>query len=181
MHIIGRGRYAREAYPDTKPNAALVALANRYLVDTSAPGTPSPFTVTQPSFHIVAAANVTRRASGLFVVSVQVPRTALAADDTQSWTAVALFGSTASGGVASGDWLLDIASTITTSTPTGASPMSAWTAQSDAGNLTQTVTLVGVNSTPVPTGDSVIAVLSNTDGGSQVSPGVFFGAAYELP
>ena len=180
MHVIGRGRYARATYPVGGQSSALAALTNRYLTSPVAPGTPSPFTVTAPTFHIVAAVNVTRRASGIFVVSAQMGAT-LAAADQQEWAAIALFGSVASGGVPNGQWLLDIGSTITTSVPTDAFPLTGSFIQSGAGNLSQSVILAGANAKPVTPGNSTIIIAGNTSGGTQITPGQFFGVVYELP
>jgi len=179
MYVIGRGRRAGETYPEASQTAALAALSNRYLIGSTA-GVPDPFTVTNPTFHIAAAVNVTRRASGIFMVAVQMP-VELAAPDKQVWSAVALFGSTCSGGVANGAWLLDIAALITNTLPTGASPMGEYIAESSAGNLGQSMTVVGVNAVPVPPGASTIIVPGTTVAGTQITPGAFFGVVYELP
>lgn len=182
MYLIGRGRYAREAYPESaSPSGALAALTNRYRIAPIAPGIPSAFTVASPTTHVVAAVNVKRRASGIFMVTFQMPST-LAAPDEQGWVAVALFGATASGGIANGDWLQDTAAPITTSAPSGASPFGGYEVQSDTGNLLQTVTLVGTNADPVPQGDSTIVIEGTSLAGTQISPsGSFIAVAYELP
>lgn len=179
--LIGRGRYARETYPAAGATGALVALVNRYRIAAVSPGIPSAFTVTTPTTHIVAAVNVKRRASGIFAVSFQMPAT-LGAADTQAWAAIALFGATASGGIANGDWLQDTGATITTAGATGASPMGIDEIQSGAGNLHQTVTLVGTNAAPVPQGSSTIIIAGTTVGGSAITPtSSFIAVAYELP
>lgn len=181
MYVIGRGRYARETYPEASQGASGAALANRYRIAPIAPGIPSPFTVTSPTTHIVAAVNVRRRASGIFMLAFQMPST-LAAPDEQGWVAVALFGATASGGIANGAWLQDTAAPITTSAASGASPLGVYEVQSDTGNLLQTVTLVGSNADPVPQGNSTIIIAGTSLAGTQISPsGSFIAVAYELP
>lgn len=180
MHIIGHGRNAREAYP-SPPNAALIALSNRYLIAPTGPASPSAFTVASPAFHIVAAANVVRRASGIFMLSVEMP-SQLAAPDTQVWSATLLFGVTASGGVPNGAWLLDIAAPIIlTPAPTTASVLAGLDMQAPAGGLIQTVVLTGTNPTPAPQGPSTIVISGTTLGGSMITPGDFFGTVFELP
>lgn len=183
MFLIGRGRYAREAYPATggAGSAAVAALTNRYRIAAVAPAVPSAFTVASPTTHIVAAVNVRRRASGIFMLSFQMPA-ALSAPDVQAWSAVALFGATASGGIANGDWLQDTAAPITTSAASGASPMGIDEITSDATTLLQTVTLVGSNAAPVPQGNSTIIIAGTTLAGSTITPaGSFLAVAYELP
>lgn len=178
MYIAGRHR-SGETYP-SPPNAALVAAANRYLIDPSPPGSPSAFAVALPGFRVVAAVNVVRRASGIFILSTQMSAL-LASADTQSWSAVLLGGATCTGGIADGSWLLNIASTITPSAPTSSSLMSLDLFQSSAGNLQQTMSMVGANASPAPVGASTIIIAAATIGGAQITPGQFFGVVYELP
>jgi hypothetical protein len=180
MLLIGRGRYARETYPVGGQGAALTALANRYLISPSGPVAPDAFTATAPAIHTVAAVNVVRRASGIFVVMVQLP-TLLAGADVENFEATAFLGSTASGGTANGQWLVAAGAPVSLTASSGVSPMGVWITSVDSTTLSQTPTLVGVNARPVPQGSSAIVIQGNTLGATQVTPGGFFAVAYELP
>lgn len=180
MHVIGRGKRGRETYPLGGATSALAALTNRYLVSAT-PDSPDPFTATSPNAIIVAAVNVTRRGSGFFVLATQMLDT-LAAADTQEWAAVLLEGATVSGGTVDGQWLIAKGSAIVpTTTPTGAVAFSQWGEQADATTLTTTVTLVGINPTAAPPGDSTIIIAAETLAGTLITPGPFFGSVFELP
>jgi hypothetical protein len=177
-HLIGRGRYAREAYPETSRAGGLT---NRYLISPAGPATPDVFTTTGGAPHIVAAVNVVRRASGLFVVMVQMPAT-LASAALQEWAATMLFGATSSGGTVNGDWILGIGAPITFTAPSGSSLMGVYFDQDGAGNLTKTVTMIGINAAPVPSASGTIVVGGATVGSDvQITPGLFLASAYELP
>ena len=177
MFLIGRGRYTRAAYPQA-PGAAVAALSNRYVATPLM--APDPFTVTSPTLHNVAAVNVTRRASGVFVVMMTLP-VALAAPDEYQFSASLVPGATASGGTVDGAWLVGIGSAIVLAGGGTPSVMSAFIQQVGAGNLSQTPVLVGLNPTPAPTGKSAILIASTTNGGTAVSLGDIFVSANELP
>jgi hypothetical protein len=184
--LVGRAGKARETYPGGGgPNQALVALANRYLISPTSPGTPAPFEGSNASPEPVAYANVTRRASGLFVVGVQVPVT-LAGADTLLASAILLSGSS-SGGAANGQWSIETAGHAITVpvTPSFASPVSAFEDQRGAGNLAATITLNGANASPLPVGVAGTLVIfgATASGAVVVTPtsGGFFAYAFELP
>jgi len=179
MHTMGWGRYKRETYPVGGVDAAVVALNNRYQT-SGTPGSPDAFTSAVGSPHNVAAVNVVRRASGIFVLSLQMPTT-LAGADTETFVATALFGATASGGTANGAWLLGISSPITATSPTGTSPMTLFTGQHGAGNLVDTLVLTGANAVAVPQGASCIIITGGTAGPTALTPGPLVAIAYELP
>ena len=178
MHIIGRGRYAREGYPVAGSIAALAALTNRYLATPLM--APDAFTVTAPTVQNVAAANVTRRASGIFVVMMALPIVLSVADEYQ-FSATLIPGATASGGTVDQDWRLGIGSAVVLAGGGTPSPMSAYIQQAGAGNLAQTAVLVGLNPTPAPLGSSAILIAGTTIGGAAITPGDIFVSAYELP
>jgi hypothetical protein len=73
MHVIGRGRYARETYPQPS-TGGLAAFQNRGVLSSSIAD------LTAPSGVIVAAANPVRLASGIFVVMANFIGTPSAAD-----------------------------------------------------------------------------------------------------
>jgi hypothetical protein len=181
MFLIGKGKAARETYPQSGgiANSALVALLNRYLVGSTTT-TPDAFTTASPTAHYVAAVNVVRKASGLFVVMAELPAT-LAAPDTMAFAAFLFSGATASGGTASGAWLVGTGSPIVPSAISPDQIMAPWEETCGAGNLTKTPIMVGINPMPAPAGASVIVIAANTIGGTTVTPGSFSAAAFELP
>lgn len=176
MRLTGRGSRGLETYPG-RVSSAVSALTNRYLCSQIAPAA---FTAVIADEYIVAAANVTRRASGIFVINVQVP-VVLASAETLQWAAGILGGSTASGGTAAGDWLV-AGSAISVTSESFASTMGISRIACPAGGLGQTVTLVGLNPTPLPVdGSGVLVVYGATVGSVQTTPGVILASAYELP
>ncbi|MGH3303687.1 MAG: hypothetical protein ACRDOK_18810 [Streptosporangiaceae bacterium] len=181
MFLIGRNRYAREGYPESNPgNAAFVALTNRYLT-AQPPATPDPFTQGLAGVHALAAVNVTRKASGLFMVAVQFSAV-LAAPDTMQFAASASFGGVASGGTASGNWLIATGPALVVTPLTQDSLSGQYDDERDAGNLQAGVTLVGVGAVPIPAGNSAIVILGQTTAGTTlVTPGILIASAYELP
>lgn len=178
MFLIGRGRYARETYPES--NKATAALVNRYLISAAGPPRPDPFSKIPADVYVVAATNVTRRASGIFMLTFQDPVT-LAAADTLEWSAIAFSGSTASGGTVSGDWLVRIGSDIAFTAPAAASPMGEYADQRDATTLSATVTMVGVNAAPMLPGKGAIVVFGSAAAGTLITPALLIASVYELP
>lgn len=172
-----RGR-KQAGYP-SPPNSAGIALLNRYLTSPDSSVSIDPFTVTSPTFSFIAAANVVRRASGIFMVQAQMPLV-LAGADTMQFSVVIFFGQTATGGTPSGDWLVADGATIVIAGSEAAVP-SAYSEAASAGNLTKTMTLIGCNPNPTPAGPSAIALVGTTVGGTQISPNGLFISAYELP
>jgi hypothetical protein len=185
-YLAGRRGHARETYPGNgSPSQALVALANRFLISPGGGGTPAPFTASNASPEPVGYTNVTRKASGLFLVGVQIP-VALASADTLLASAIFLSGSS-SGGTVNGQWSIETSGHPITvpGTPAFASDISAFAQQCGTGNLTTTITLVGVNPAPLPPGDAgTIVVFAATASGSVVvnpTSGGFLAFAFELP
>lgn len=171
MHLIGKHK-SPESYPTSNAAAALTALSNRYISNGGAPAAFS-----SAVLHTVGAVNVTRRASGIFLVTAQVPIVLADDDPSVGWVAAAGPGS-AVGGVASGDWLIDDGTLVAPATTVNFSTNGFIVA---AGSLSLTVTLVGANPTPLAAGISCIAIQAATADPSQITPSAFFATAIELP
>lgn len=172
MHHISKNK-SRESYPQA--NAAISALSNRFVMGV---GVPEPFTSAVP--FVVAAVNVTRRASGLFQVNVVMSITAASADTA----AFQLSGGpgTSVGGVAADDWLVEEAANLIVSPLGGAiATWGGWTAALPAGGLTATVSISNVNAVPLPAGPSSIFLTGLSSSPVAITPGGIAASAYELP
>jgi hypothetical protein len=83
--------------------------------------------------------------------------------------------------------LVRIGSDITFSPPTASSGVGEYIDQRDAGTLSATVTMSGINLTPMLPGNGAIIVFGAAAGGTLISPstaptgGQLFASAYELP
>ena len=170
--VIGKGRQASQAYPVRSNGDAVAALSNRYLCPAIIP---DPFT--SLASYFVAAANVTRRASGLFVVQAQVLSQA-AGVDTQAWAALLFPGAVASGGVASGDWLVSTGGVVAVA-PTPVPTIIGVDGYELASAIG--ITLTGINAVAAPAGDSVIAIVGNTVAPSLLTMGALTASIFELP
>ena len=173
--IIGRGRNARETYPQA--NAALSGFYNRFLIGSGAPpGIPDAFTSAAPV--PLAAVNFTRRASGIFQLSAQIPITLAGADASTVFQASSGPGTT-TGGVLFEDWLIADGVPLVVPVPTGILGFNLFAVA--AGNLVRTVTLTGCNSVPVPQGAGTIFISGRTAGPTLLTPDGFLASVYELP
>jgi hypothetical protein len=108
MHIIGRGRYAREAYPEVgQSSAAVGALRNR---NVAGPTTLVGFTPqTNPSFDIVAALLYTPKVSGVVMATALLDLSNGASADTYAIGVAIATGTnlTVTGGAGTSDgWVI---------------------------------------------------------------------------
>lgn len=172
MFSIGKGRYKTEGYPVRSNGDVLAALSNRYLCPAIVP---DPFT--SATTYFVAAANVIRRASGLFMVTAQVMSQA-GGVDTQAWGALLFPGAVASGGTVSGNWRVSVGGAVSIA-PTPVPTIIGIDGYDLASAIG--ITLTGINAVAAPAGSSVIAIVANTVAPSLLTMGALTAAAFELP
>jgi hypothetical protein len=134
MHIIGRGRYAREAYP-SPPNAATGALRNRNVAGSVA--LVAPFT---PSGGIIAAILFTPKISGVVQVSATIGMTNGVTPDIYTTIAYVVPGTGLS-------------------VTGGASTINGWVVGSTVPPL-----IGGVTGVPVPISSAVAAIAGGASG-----------------
>lgn len=172
MFNIGKGRYKTEGYPVRSNGDVLAALSNRYLCPAIVPDA---FNSTVP--YYVAAVNVTRRASGLFMVAAQV-LAQTAGVTTQSWGALLFPGAVASGGVVNGDWRVSVGGAVSVA-PTPSPTIIGIDGYELASAIG--ITLTGINAVAAPAGSSVIAIVANTVDPSVLTMSTLTASAFELP
>lgn len=196
--LIGpRHGKSRETYPvNPGLGGAVSAMTNRGISGNAAPAAFEP-TGSPVAPVAVAYANVTRRASGLFVVGIEMGF-GLSGADTVDATAVVVNGSSTGGTAApnanpAGSWFVETASSgpgkiVVPSAPTFASDIAVWVETSPAavaGLLDQTVVLIGVNSAPLPVGDAgtIYMAVITASGATTITPGngAFTAFYFELP
>lgn len=172
-HVIGRGRNARETYPQSSAGSAQAASRNR---NVSVPATVSEtFTpATGPSGSLIAAISFTPKVSGFIRVSTNIAFTNGAGADVFETTAVAVTGtnlSVSGGSETSNGWVLGL-NTPPVIGGTPASGVEMGVAGQAVAATDQGVLLTfGTNSSPFEIGVPIVIelIMAQSNGGHSIA------------
>lgn len=177
MFLIGKGRYARETYPEPRGGSASAAASNRNVsVPTTVTETFEP--ATGPSGSIVAATLYTPKVSGNIQVSTNLLLTNGATLDTYQSTAVVFSGTdlSVSGGSETSDgWVMGlntppvVGGALTSGVELGVAAEAIDSGQQGV------LSTFGMTPSPLPLGVPVVieVVMAEVGGGNDLSGVVF--------
>lgn len=178
MYIIGRGRYAREGYPESgQGGSATVAARNRsvsQLTTVSETFTPG----TAPSGSLVAAILFTPKVSGNVQVATNLTLSNGAASDTYQSTAIAIIGtglSVSGGSDTSNGWVMGLNTPpVVGGTPTSGLELGVASEAVAAGEQGALSTF-GMTPTPLAVGVPVVieVIVAETGGGHDLAEIIF--------